>query len=246
MNKLFKGALIATAVMCAGVAEAQDQFEVHGRADLVSNYVWRGSDQNSGFSVQPYLSMHYKGITLLANGSQSLTNAKDAPQEFDLNLSYSIKGFTLTVSDYWWNGMAAPYGHYSDGHHFEGTLSYSFLESCKLPLTLSWSTWFAGDDDYKAGDNGEMERAFSTYISAQFDFKLPHDITLSPAIGFTPWEGVYHDKACVTDISLKASKSIAITDRFSLPLFVQCIVAPHDTAKGVDKTYLMAGFSLGF
>ena len=47
--------------------------------------------------------------------------------------------------------------------------------------------------------------------------------------------------AAFTDIALKASKNINITDHFSLPLFVQAIVSPS-----FDKTYLIAGLSIGF
>ena len=237
---------LAAVFATAQVAEAQDKFTVSAKADFVSNYVWRGSDQNSGFSLQPTLGFAWKGISLSAFGSQSLTNAKDAPQEFDINLGYTIKGFGIMLSDYWWNGMGAAYGHYKHGHHFEATLSYNFKETLNVPLILSWSTWFAGDDDYKIADDGSRDRAYSTYISAAYDLSLPLDITLTPAIGFTPWEGVYHSGATITDISLKATKALAITDKFSIPLYVQAIVAPHDTAKGVDKCYLVAGFSLGF
>ena len=236
----------AAALMSLSSVLAQDRFTVNAKADFVSNYVWRGSDQNSGFSVQPYLTMTYKGLNLTVNGSQSLTHSENAPQEFDINLGYSIKGFTFMISDYWWQGMQAPYGHYLTGHHFEGTLAYSFKDLCNLPLNLSWSTWFAGYDDYKSDKDGNAGRAFSTYISASYDIDLPADVTLTPAIGFTPWQGVYYKKACITDITLKASKGIEITDNFSIPLFVQVIAAPYDSAKGVDKAYLVAGFSLGF
>lgn len=81
----------------------------------------------------------------------------------------------------------------------------------------------------------------STYINASYQISLPADITLTPAIGFTPWKGYYHNKATFTDISLKAGKDIKITDNFSIPLFVQAIVAPI-----YDRTYLVTGFSLGF
>ena len=57
-----------------------------------------------------------------------------------------------------------------------------------------------------------------------------------------PWKGMYDaDGAAFTDIALKASKNINITDHFSLPLFVQAIVSPS-----FDKTYLIAGLSIGF
>ena len=66
---------------------------MNGNNDLVNNYVWRGMDQNSGFSVQPTLGMSYKGFSLSVWGSQSLTNnAERDVQELDLNLSYSIGG----------------------------------------------------------------------------------------------------------------------------------------------------------
>jgi hypothetical protein len=42
-------------------------------------------------------------------------------------------------------------------------------------------------------------------------------------------------------ISLKATKEIPITERFSLPLFVQAVASPSS-----DKTYLIAGLSIGF
>ena len=67
-------------------AKAQDSLIIQAKTDFISNYVWRGSDQNSGFSVQPYLTIAFKGINFTINGSQSLTNTASAPQEFDLNM----------------------------------------------------------------------------------------------------------------------------------------------------------------
>lgn len=255
MKKMMKGWVVAlgAAMIMPTMAKAQDKFTVSAKADFVSDYVWRGQYQNSGFSIQPNLALAYKGVTLAAWGNQSLTTS-DGAQEFDINLSYAVKGFGIMVSDYWWNGVRAPYGYYKDGHHFEATLSYNFKECCNLPLTLSWSTWFAGADDNKIDDNGEAKRAYSTYINAAYDIACPYDITLTPSVGFTPWEGVYYKRAAVTDISLKASKAIQVTDHFSIPLFVQAIVAPNDPGhaaangdgKVIDKTYLIAGFSIGF
>ena len=81
----------------------------------------------------------------------------------------------------------------------------------------------------------------SRYINASYPISLPADITLTPAIGFTPWKGYYRNKAAFTDISLKTNRDIKVTDYFSIPIFVQAIVAPV-----YDRTYLVAGFSLGF
>lgn len=215
---------------------AQNKFTVNGKADFVSDYIWRGADQNSGFSVQPSLTLGYTGFSINVWGSQTLCrwNAETPVKEFDINLSYSFNNFSVTVSDYWWSGVNQPYGHYEDSHYFEGTLAYCFGDS--FPLTLSWSTMFAGADK-----NEEGKLQGSTYINLSYQIPLPADITLTPAIGFTPWKGYYHNKASVTDISLKANKDIKVTDNFSIPVFVQAIVTPV-----YDRTYLVAGFSLGF
>ena len=52
----------AAAMMLPATAFAQDKFTVSGNIDVVNNYVWRGMDQNSGFSVQPTIGLSYKGF----------------------------------------------------------------------------------------------------------------------------------------------------------------------------------------
>lgn len=236
---------------------AQSRLEVHGKADFVSSYIWRGIDQNHGFALQPSLSFGYKGLTLSAWGSTPISNFSDPKnaREFDLTLSYTIKGLTLMATDYWWGGQAGLYGYYQqspsndyiDGHHhFEGTIAYYFGK--KLPLTLSWSTWLAGADIRKSG-NGR--RAFSSYLHASYDIALPSAVTLTPAIGFSPWESYYshnsrikdsrQTKATCTDITLTAAKDIRVNDSFSIPVFVQAVVSP-----AYDHSCLIAGFSFGF
>ena len=235
----------AAAMMLPTTAFAQDKFTVSGNIDVVNNYVWRGMDQNSGFSVQPTIGLSYKGFSLSAWCSQSLTNNADRDvQELDINLGYSIGGFTATLTDYWWGGLHNPYGYYKQGpadnpvdggHHFEATVAYGFGD--KLPLTLSWSTWFAGADIRT--ESGK--RCYSSYINVAYEMACPADVTLTPAIGFTPWKGYYHDKAAFTDISLKASKALVLSDKFSLPIFVQAIASPIN-----DHVYLVAGVGIGF
>lgn len=233
-KKFFSGFIAGVlGLFCFSGTTFAQELHVNAKVDLVSDYIWRGANQNSGFSIQPVLGVSYRGLSLSAWGSQSLTRA-DGAQEFDLNLGYSLAGFTLTVSDYWWNGISSPYGDYKHDHHFEGTLAYSFGK--KIPLTLSWSTMFAGGDN-----NIDGARAYSTYINASYDFRCPAEILLTPSVGFTPWKGMYHvDHAAVTDISLKVSKIIKLGKKVEMPLFVQAIVSPS-----FDKTYLIAGLGVG-
>lgn len=234
LKKIFVAVLFLAFV--PSMTHAQEKFTVNGELGFVSDYVWRGADQFSGFSVQPSLTLGYAGFSLNLWGNQTLSKWEDGngAKEVDINLSYAYKNFSVTISDYWWAGSNQPYGDYKNDHYFEGTLAYNFGES--FPLELSWSTMFAGGDKDEKGD-----LMASTYISAAYPINLPADITLTPSVGFTPWEGMYWDKAAFTDITLTASKDIQITEKFHIPFFLQAVVAPV-----YDRTYLLGGFSLGF
>ena len=237
--------MMGAALTLSSAASAQEKTTVNGNSDLVNSHPWRGKNQNPGTSAQTTLALSYKGLSLSAWGSQSLTNNADRDvQELDLNLSYSIGGLSATLTDYWWGGLHSPYGYYKQGpadnpvdggHHFEATLAYSFGD--KLPLTLSWSTWFAGADVRTDSD----KRSYSTYINASYDIACPGDVTLTPSVGFTPWQGYYNGKAAITDISLKASKDVALSDKLAMPVFVQAIASPIN-----DHVYLVAGVGIGF
>lgn len=94
---------------------AQDKLSVHAKADFVSDYVWRGADQQSGCSVQPSLTLGYAGFSLNVWGSQSLTKWEEGgSKEWDINLGYTYRNLTATLSDYWWSGINQPYGHYKN------------------------------------------------------------------------------------------------------------------------------------
>lgn len=219
------GTFVSTTTM------AQDKLEVSLGADVVSKYVWRGFDQGSGASIQPSLGLAYKGVSLSAWGSTSITSLE--PKEFDITLGYNIGGFGISITDYWWAGESGKYGHYKNSHYFEGALSYHFGE--KVPLTVSAAMMFAGADKNPEGDQN-----FSTYFNASYDIACPEDITLTPSIGVSTKSYLYTGEKIsgITDISLKAAKEIKVTDSFSIPIFVQATVAP-----AMDKTYLVFGMA---
>lgn len=52
-------------------------------------------------SVQPSLEISYKGFSLGAWGSVGFESTDT--KEFDLTLGYSIGGFSVSVTDYWFN-----------------------------------------------------------------------------------------------------------------------------------------------
>ena len=225
-----KFGLAMSMLISPAVIFAQDSLTVDLGADIVSRYVWRGMDQGvSGGCFQPSMSFGYKCFTLGARGSTGISdlNAK----EFDISLGYSVGNFSATLTDYFWAGEEAAYGHYSDDHFFEIALSYTVADK----LNIGWATMFTGGKS--AEYNADGDRMYSTYISLSYDAEVG-GVALTPAIGINPWESQFDDEFSILDISLTASKEIKFTDSFSLPVFVQAIASP---AK--DRTYLVFGMT---
>ena len=199
---------------------AQSQVEGHLTADIVSGYVWRG--QNMGHvSLQPELSVAWKGLSLAAWGSVGLTNFKDDSREIDLTLSYTTGGWCFGVVDYWDDSKDSRYFYYkkdATGHSFEGFVSYDFG-----PVSASWQTYFAGND-YQ-DDNGK--RAFSSYLELSVPFRLV-TCEWDAKVGLVPWKSSTYkaNRFCVTNMSLCATKAIRITKSFNLPLFAQLVANP--------------------
>ncbi|MDR3184188.1 MAG: hypothetical protein LBT49_02120 [Prevotellaceae bacterium] len=218
-------------------AVGQDTLETSAGADVVSKYVWRGVDQGQGASIQPALGLSYKGFSLGAWGAVSFANAQ--LYEFDLSLGYAIGGFSIGVTDYYWNGAGGSFFDYhADNHLLEGNLSYSFGE--KFPLTLSWNTFFAGNMD--KDEDGKQQ--FSSYVEAAYDFSLG-GLDFTAAIGAAPWDSYAwlapaNDKSGfqISSISLTGTKKLDISPTFSVPLFVQCVFSP-----ATDAAHLVVGFS---
>lgn len=200
-------------------AKAQDKVKVTAGADLVSSYIWRGIDLG-GVSIQPALELSYKGFSIGAWGAVGLD--KEDNKELDFTIGYSVEGFSVAITDYWFafygeTNKYFKYDSHATAHIYEGTLGYDFGA-----LAVSWNTNFAGADYAKA--NGK--RAYSTYVELNAPFTLG-GIDFTAEVGFTPWEGAYSDKFNVTNIGLGAAKEIKITDSFALPTFAKLTFNPY-------------------
>ncbi|MDD6209501.1 MAG: hypothetical protein PUB21_02735 [Bacteroidales bacterium] len=231
MKKIYAKVILffaaVTVTMVAHAEEKESPVNLTIGADVVSSYVWRGQYQ-TGISVQPTFAVSGYGFTLGAWGSTDFTNA---PKEFDLNLFYQVAGFKVGFTDYWWSGQGHPYFKYKQSHYLEGTLGYSFGE--KFPLTVTWNTMFWGDSDRDA----EGDRMFSTYINLMYDWDVRWCM-LTFGLGISPWKSIYSDKFNVTDVSVKAAKSIKLKGDYNLAFFVQPIFAPAR-----NDAHLVAGLS---
>ena len=227
--------LFAMGLVASATTLAQDKVETTISGDIVSSYIWRGQDLGN-VSLQPTLGVAYKGLSLSAWGSVGLTDSNDT-KELDLTLSYSIGGFNVGITDYWFNTGLDPenryfkYGAHQTNHLFEATVGYDFGVA-----SLQWYTNFAGND----GTNKNGKRAYSSYFEVVVPFKLSA-IEWTATAGAVPWATTSYGTTgfAVTNLALRATKDIKITDTFSVPLFAEVAANPCS-----QKAYLVLGFTL--
>lgn len=241
MKKIFDikkmGAIALGLVAFAPAASAQDEVETTIAADIVNQYIWRGQSLGE-VSLQPTLGIGYKGLSLTAWGSVGISQPEDT-KEFDLTLAYETGGFHIGVTDYWFNSPNEKYFAYKaheTSHVFEANVGYDFG-----PVALSWYTNFAGAD----GLNKSGDRAYSSYVEASAPFKLG-GCDWTATIGAVPYATSFyygHEEGvkgfAVTNVAVKATKDIKITDTFSVPVFAQIAANPSS-----EKAYLVVGFTL--
>jgi len=233
---LLKGFSLTALLLLGATAVEAQEIETTVSADVVNQYIWRGQELgNTGF--QPTLGIEYKGLSLTAWGNVGLTEPADT-KEFDLTLGYTIGGFNIGICDYWFSAGNDPKGRYfmyeahRTNHIFEGNIGYDFG-----PVALQWFTNFSGND-YKVS-NGK--RAYSSYFEISAPFKLA-TCDWTATAGAVPFgsEAVYGtEDFAVTNLSLRATKDIKITDSFSIPIFGEVIGNPCS-----QKAYLVFGFTL--
>lgn len=233
------GIIAAWAVSFMGVAKVQ--------GDLVSSYVWRGFYQ-TGVSFQPTLGFGIGGFSLTAWGSTDFdgTSSSDgeAAKEIDLTAAYTFgdSGLTLSVASLWWAGQGSNkyfnFKSHETAHHFEAGLAYT-LPLEKFPLSIAWYTMFAGADKNEKG-----KQNYSSYVELNYPFSIK-SVDLNATCGFLPYEagvgvyGVPNSGFAVTNLALKATKDIKVTDKFAIPIFAQAIWNPC-----MEDAHLVFGITL--
>ena len=229
MKKIF---VYAMTLVASATAYAQDKIETTVSADVVNQYIWRGLDLGD-VSLQPTFGIGFKGFSLTAWGSVGLSDPSDT-KEFDLTASYSLGNLNIGITDYWFNDPEERYFLYDahrTSHVFEANVGYDFGVA-----SLQWYTNFAGND----GVNKDGERAYSSYAEVAVPFQLA-TVDWTAAVSAVPFATTSYGTSgfAVTNLSLKATKDIKVTDSFSIPVFGQIAANPC-----AQKAYLVFGFTL--
>ena len=227
--------LFAMGLAVSAAALAQEKVETTISGDVVSSYIWRGQDLGH-VSLQPTLGIGYKGLSLSAWGSVGLSDPSDT-KELDWTLGYTIGRFNIGITDYWFNSGLDPenryfkYDAHGTNHVFEANVGYDFGF-----VGLQWFTNFAGND----GMNNDGKRAYSSYVELSVPFKLA-TVDWTATAGAVPFSTDFYgtDGFAVTNLALKATKDIQVTETFSVPVFGQVVANPCS-----QKAYLVIGFTL--
>ena len=182
--------LILIALMSTNISYSQDF-----GADLVSSYVWRGTQFGSGAHIQPYMDLGSGNLTGGVWGSFP-TSAKGGGNELDLWVSYDFGPLALTVTNYTFPGEA---GAYSKG---EGLFNGDYTE-------IAASTSIIGVD-LSAGYFTEVEALYielGTSIGA---------VDVALGYGDDQSDPFYADGGSgLVNMSFSGSKDIQISDSYA-------------------------------
>ena len=209
-------------------------------ASLQSRYIWRGINLGgNSTSIQPSISYSTGIFSIGAWGAYSI-GSDQAGQEADLYVTISPLDFlSFTVTHYFFpSDRVGNQGYFSygdgTGHVFEAMASFSGFEN--FPLGIFAATNFAGADKTKDGD-----QSFSTYVEASYPISTGFvDIRLFAGAVFGDTGGYYGTNGSgFINLGMGVSKSIKITEKWSLPVDAALIFNPD-----VENIFITFGFTI--
>ena len=180
-------------------------------ADLVSSYVWRGTQFGSGAHIQPWMELGSGSLTGGVWGSFP-TTASGGGNELDLWVSYDFGPLALTVTNY---SFPTNYGSYGDGN--PGLFDSEWMEisgSADLgPVGLTI---------------GYFTDAEALYVEAGFPIGA---IDIGIGFGSDSKDAFYAGgDSGLVNLSFGGSKDIKITEDYSLPVSGSFIYNPDSEA----------------
>lgn len=207
--------------MCCSVsmeAAEKSAFSWSANATMTSNYIWRGL-YCGGPSLQVDATVDYAGF--FANmwwnvGATDWTWAKFNP-EVDISIGFSRWGLSLYYIhcfyfDQYPDGSPSKFfdfkNHPKGGGGATGEWRVAYRVSDRLPLSCLVGVRTFSRDGYMV--DGELKRAYSTYIELGYDFALGENWQLDARLGMTPAKSLYtgfQGDFAVTMIGLKLHKT---------------------------------------
>ena len=205
--------------------KSQDSLSVLTGADIYSNYIWRGS-KIAGVSMQPSVKFIYGGLTAGVWGSYGLKQTATGLGlyvETDPYVSYTLPiGLSVGATDYYYEGDFSNLSDTLGSHAFEANVGYT-LGSLSLSANYIFN---------KAPGAGSIGK--DTYVQAGYTFSK-FNIFLGAGNGWHTAD----TKFAVCNVGIGSSKTISVTDKFSIPVTGQFVVNPDK-----KQIFFVVGFTL--
>ncbi|MDQ7040228.1 MAG: TorF family putative porin [Rhodothermus sp.] len=228
--KGFRHRLLLGTCLLVAMVRAQ---EVQLGADVVSRYIWRGTDFGESMSVQPGLHLTVGALTVGTWASYAITASGAGANEHDLYVSVRLGAVSVGVTDYYFPAPGGPgFFNFDDNgegaHYLEPFIQFNGPEN--MPFSL-----FAGFFAYNDPDR-------SIYLEGQLPFEI-NGVAMGLTVGVVTGESGFYNTGGVAlvNLGLSAMREIPLTEAFRLPVFVRYILNPNPR---VARSYLVFGFRL--
>lgn len=210
--------MITLSIAALFFAAGEIQAQVNLGVDVMSRYVWRGTDFGNSPSIQSEVSYTTGGFEIGFWGAYATTGDPEGT-EVDLFASYTFEttsgDFSLVVTDYTFpvhhTGLMGSETWFDGGAHFiELGVGYEGTEA--FPISFFAGMFVTNDDDN------------SIYMELGYDAD-----PLGFFLGFTPAESEAYGTtgAGIINLGISASRELAITNSFSLGLSTSVILNPY-------------------
>ncbi len=225
------------------ILSAQD-LSIFANADIVSRYIWRGINVNDAANIQPALTFSVSGFSIGMWGSYCLSHNllnNSLEHELDSWCSYTYAlengmNFGLILTDYYFPNAGIKWGNFNNYNNPKGAGAHTIEPGFFIKLSNSLPLLFSGfiNVHNDAGNNTYFQVDYSTFVS-----EFPLTIFLGAAGGSKKNPNFYQtEKFNVTNVGIKATKSIKITDEYSLPVYVTFLINPR-----TEISYLVFGLT---
>ncbi len=229
MRPLYALALLGA--LAAPATHAQIQFG----ADVVSRYVWRGYDFGEAASIQPSLAYTAAGTTVSTWASYPFTPDGALADEHDFAVAHTFPmggaALTVGVQDYYFPNAGPSIFDFDDGgngaHYVEPYLAYT--GDAAVPITLLAAVLAYNDPTH------------AVYLEAGYPQTVA-GTQVTPSVGVVMNESAFYgtDGAALTNVSLRAGRTLDLGAQFKLPLWVQFTLNPYE-----ERSYLVFGARVG-
>lgn len=217
-------ALLAVLVLLPARAQKDSVSHFSVGADFYSNYIWRGSKFGKGPAFQPSVKYNQGIFTIGVWGSFDALGYTEADPYFSFALPV---GLSFGMTDYYYGSKLFNTSSDSSGSHaFEINLGYTLGG-----LSLS-GNYILNKAGIPASSGGDM------YFQLGYAFKT-FNVFVGGGNGWHTHFTNNPDKFAVCNVGIGTSRTIKITDTFSIPVVGQVIVNPDKEA-----LYMAVGFTL--